>query len=278
MIQPQGAKYRFGKETIEMLHGKKESTPGDLIEGVLSKHTLLDLKQLIQHTSLDEHVVKEAITKGVEDRYLIEVSRQKYSLTKTFNKLKDEMTTQLEDYHQTFPMRLGMSKAELVQLFSEIYQKSFVEYSLNQFVEDGDVQKEEQFVSLAGFYPDLPKQWKQRMLEVIATLEKDGVSVKKWEEYVTDTPLSKVDANELAVYLVQTKQAYRFMEDRLIHQSAVDGALKTLREQTNDTFGIKEAKDTLAVSRKYLIPFLELLDQLKITTRIEDKRKWISQG
>ncbi|UOR14012.1 selenocysteine-specific translation elongation factor [Halobacillus amylolyticus] len=278
VIQPQGAKYRFGKETIAMLRNKKESTPEDLIEDVLSKHVLLDVKQLIQHTSLDEHVVKDAVTRGLEDRYLIEVNRQKYSLTKTFNKLKDEMTSQLKDYHQTFPMRLGMSKAELVQLFSKIYQKSFVEYSLNQLVEDGHLQKKEQFVSLAGFYPDLPKQWKQRMLEVINNLEKDGLSVKKWEEYVTGTPLSETDADELAVFLVQTKQAYRFMEDRLIHQSAVDDGIATLNEQTDDTFGIKEAKDILDVSRKYLIPFLELLDQLKITTRIEDKRKWIRKA
>ncbi|MFD2923775.1 selenocysteine-specific translation elongation factor [Halobacillus naozhouensis] len=278
VIQPEGGKYRFGKATIDMLQNKKQSTPEDLIEDVLSQHTLLDVKQLIQYTSLDEHVVNRAVAEGLEAGYLIEVNRQTYGLTKTFNKIKDEIISRLENYHQEYPMRLGISKAEIVQMLSGLYSKMMIEYSLNQLVQKGNLDKEEQFVSLAGFHPYLPRQWKQRMLEVINTLDKDGVTVKKWEEYITGTLLSKHDADELALYLVQTKQAFRIMNDRLIHRSAVDAALAKLKQQTDETFDIKEAKDILDVSRKYLIPFLEMLDQLKITTRIEDERKWMSNS
>ncbi|WP_163527787.1 selenocysteine-specific translation elongation factor [Halobacillus ihumii] len=277
VIQPEGGKYRFGQVTIDMLQNKKQSTPKDLIEDVLSKHTLLDVKQLIQHTSLDEHIVNRVVAEGIEAGYLIEVNRQKYGVTKTFNKVKDEIIFRLENYHQEHPMRLGISKAEILQMLSGMYSKVLVEYSLNQLVKKGNLEKEDQFVSLSEFHPHLPKQWKQRMLEVIYSLERDGLTVKKWEDYLTATPLSKHEADELAVYLVQTKQAFRIMDDRLIHRSALDAALSKLKSQTGETFDLKEAKDTLDVSRKYLIPFLELLDQLKITKRQDNERKWMDK-
>ncbi|WP_079528977.1 selenocysteine-specific translation elongation factor [Halobacillus hunanensis] len=275
VIQPEGGKYRFGKATIDRLQNKKQSTPEDLIEDVLSTHTLLDVKQLIQYTSLDEHVVKRTVAEGLEEGYLFEVNRQTYGVTKTFNKVKDEIISQLENYHQDYPMRLGISKAEILQMLSGMYSKVLVEYSLDQLVKKGNLEKKDQFVSSAEFHPHLPKQWKQRMLEVIHSLKKDGLTVKKWEDYLTNTPFSKHDANEFAVYLVQTKQAFRILDDRLIHRSALDAALSKLKRQTGETFDLKEAKDTLDVSRKYLIPFLELLDQLKITTRQDNERKWM---
>lgn len=278
IIQPKGRKYRFGKETIDMLRNKKEGTPEDLIEDVLTRHTLLDEKQLIQYTSLDEHVVKDTVAKEVENGFLIEISRKAYSLSKTLTRVKAEIIEQLKDYHKTYPMRLGIGKAELVQSFSEAYPKSFVGLSLNVFFEGNELKKVEQFVALTSFEPHLPSKWKTRMEEIISDVKNDGIAVKKWEEYFEDTPLSKKDSSELAFYLIHTKQAQRLTEEMLIHQTTFEEAVFNLKGQTQRSFGLKEAKDVLNVSRKYLIPFLELLDQLKITSRMEDKRKWSGRG
>ncbi|MFZ3578466.1 selenocysteine-specific translation elongation factor [Virgibacillus sp. DJP39] len=276
VIQPKGQKYRFGSETIEMLRNKMEGTPEDLIADVLTKYTLLDIKAIIKYTSLDEPVVKDTIKKAVEEGYLIEVSRQRYSLVKTFTRLKAEITAKLKSYHETYPMRFGISKAELVQSFSEIYPQSFVEFSLSTFYDREELKKVEQFVALVSFQPHLPKQWKVRMEGIIAGVKQDGIAVKKWEEYVKGTPISNNDSSELAFYLAHTKQAYWISDDMLIHHTAVEQAVSTLQKQTDHTFGLKEAKEALNVSRKYLIPFLELLDELKLTNRIDDKRKWTS--
>ncbi|MDC3414538.1 selenocysteine-specific translation elongation factor [Aquibacillus sp. 3ASR75-11] len=274
IIQPKGGKYRFGAETIQMLRKKQEGTPKDLIDDVLAKHLLLDEKELIQLTSLDENELKETIEKEIADGNIIKVSNQKYGLTKIFLKLKDGVIDQLEGYHNDFPMRLGMPKAELVQFFSGLYPKSFVEFGITKLMQDEDIQKTDQFIAISTFTPHLPKRWKARMEEIIDQLQADNVEVKKWEEYVAATPLSKNEGAELATYLVQSDQAYRLTDDMLVHRTSFEAALAKLRKQTGETFGLKEAKDVLNVSRKFLIPFLELLDQLKWTTRLEDKRKW----
>ncbi|MDN7242334.1 selenocysteine-specific translation elongation factor [Planococcus sp. N028] len=278
VIQPKGGKYRYGEETILMLRDMKEGTPVDLVEDVLAKQILLDAKLLIQQTSLDEGKLGETLASGIADGSIIEISSGKYSLSKTFIKLKDEMLERLQSYHEDFPMRIGMSKAELVQTFSSAYPKPFIEYTLETMAKQNDIRKADQFMALASFEPHLPKQWKTRMEGIIAALEKDGVQAKKWEDYVAGTPVPKPDISELQAYLLHTGQAYRFMEDTLIHRSAVDLAIAKLQAETESEFGLKEAKDALDLSRKYLIPFLELLDELNITTRAEDKRRWTDKG
>ncbi|WP_085520650.1 selenocysteine-specific translation elongation factor [Tuberibacillus sp. Marseille-P3662] len=274
VIQPKGGKYRFGEATVEMLRKKKEGTPEDLIEDVLTKYKLLDVKQLIQYTSLDEPEIKAAIYKEVEAGQLFEMAGNRYGLMKDFTKIKDEVTEQLHGYHENYPMRLGISKAEVVQTFSGVYPKLFIEHTLNTMIASGDIKKDEQFLAWPDFNPHLPAKWKVRMEEIITHLEKDGLNVMKWDDYVKDTPLSKENATELNTYLINTKQAYRLTDEMLIHHTAFDAALSQLRAQTDEAFGLKEAKDALGVSRKYLIPFLELLDQFKVTTRVDDRRKW----
>lgn len=274
VIQPNGGKYRFGEETIRMLQNKQEGTPDDLIQDVLSKHMLLEKKQLIQLTSIDENEIKTAITNGITNEIIMEVPGNKYALLNSFIELKSGISSELKSYHEKFPMRMGMSKAELIQIISNSYPKPFIVYCLNRLIEQGILYKSDQFIAEPSFQPHLPKKWEARMNQLISAIKSDGVTPKKWKEYVEATVISEGNANELSGYLIHTKQAYLLTQDILIHQTAFKGALKKLKEQTESSFKLNEAKDALEISRKYLIPFLELLDSLKLTTREDDERKW----
>lgn len=274
IIQPEGGKYRFGAETVEKLRSMKEGTPEDLVEDALAKGILLDAKGLIQRTSLDEHVLQEAIAAGLDSGRLLELPHQKYTLAKTFSKIRDEITGRLESYHAEFPMRPGIPKAELLQSLGAGYPKTFIEYSLNALAEKGEVRKDGQFMALAGFSPHLPKQWKARMEGIIASLEKDGLQAKKWDEYLEGTPLPKGGIPDFTAYLLQSGEAYRLAEDTLIHRTAFAESVSKLKSGTGAAFSLKEAKDALGVSRKYLIPFLELLDSQGATVREDEQRRW----
>ncbi|MFD1031969.1 selenocysteine-specific translation elongation factor [Metaplanococcus flavidus] len=274
VIQPKGGKYRFGPDTIEMLQNIMQGTPEDLVEEALSKNILLDLQQLIQQTSLDEPVLKKTLTEGLEDGRVLEVGPQKFSLAKTFSKIKGEIGARVESYHTDYPMRPGVSKAELSQSLSAGYPKPFIEYSLNALANQGELKKNKQFITLGTFEPHLPKQWKVRMEGIISALEKDGIQVKKWEQYFEGTPLPKDEISDLTLYLLETKQVYRLQEDAMVHRHAFEKAVTKLKQETDSVFGLKEAKDSLEVSRKYLIPFLELLDSMGVTAREDDRRRW----
>lgn len=277
VIQPTGGKYRFGTETIEMLRQYQQGTPQDLVADALNKYQLLDEQQLMQQTSLDAGVLKAALADGVASGLWMEIPRQGYSLSKTFIKIKDEFLERLREFHEEFPMRTGMGKAEMIQSASGAYPKPLLEYSLNLLGEQQEIKRTGQFVAIAHFQPHLPKKWRARMEQVIVALEKDGFQVKKWEEYFLGSPLPKMEIAELTVYLLETSQAYRLKEDTLIHRTAFQEAFQLLKNNTGSSFDLKQAKDILNLSRKYMIPFLELLDEQNYTRRAEDQRYWMEE-
>lgn len=271
VIDPIGEKYRFGHETIEMLEKKKQGSPEDLIVDSLSNDGLLSLDQLIQLTSLD----KEVVTKLVENNQFISLPSKKYARRKDIEVIKDMLVTELNNYHQTFPMRLGMNKAELTQLVQAHFPKQLVAYTLEEAIAAEIMKKESQYIAVTSFLPHLPEKWAKRMMEIIQTVASDGLSVQKWEDYFIGTPFSQKEIDELKNYLLQTEQAYALTAELLVNKKAFDQAIQTLRQQTVDSFDLKDAKEIWNVSRKYLIPLLELLDRLELTKRDETQRYWI---
>ncbi|WP_117170359.1 selenocysteine-specific translation elongation factor [Paraliobacillus sediminis] len=271
VIDPLGEKYRFGIETIEVLEKKKQGSPVDLIVDALSHDGLLSLDQLIQLTSLD----KEVVAKLVENDQFISLSSKKYARKKDVEIIKDMLVTELNHYHQAFPMRIGMNKAELIQLVQAHFPKQLVVYTLEEAIAEGIIKKESQFIAVTSFLPHLPEKWAKRMVEIIQTVAADGLSVQKWEDYFIGTPFSQKEVDELKNYLLQTEQAYQLTAELLVDKKAFELAIHTLQQQTGDSFNLKDAKEIWHVSRKYLIPLLELLDQLDLTKRGETKRYWI---
>lgn len=275
VIQPNGGKYRFGNETVDMLRHHQQGTPQDLIIDALNKAILLNQQQLMQQTSLDEITLIETLEQGLVSNVWVEIPRHGYSLAKTFIKLKEELLARLQQFHEDFPMRLGMDKAELIQSVGATYPKPLLECSLNRLQKQNEIKRSGQFVACGLFSPHLPKKWRARMEQIVGTLEKDGFEAKKWEEYFAGSPLPRAEIAELTAYLLESGQAYRLREDTILHQSAFKQALNQLRQQTGPSFDLKQAKEILELSRKYMIPFLDLLDELNYTRRSEDQRYWM---
>lgn len=274
VIDPKGEKYRFGQQTINMLEKKKKGTPEDLVKEALRKSILLDKNQLIQATSLDE-VEVDKILDSTEDGAIVALPKNRFTLFSELKKLEEQIKDKLEMFHKDSPMRIGMNKPELVQLFTGKYSKDYVEFLLQQLIDLGVVTRIDQFISQADFKPHLPPKWRKRMEELINRLEKDYLAVQKWEQYLENTPFSTDEGEELKNYIVNTRLGYQLTEDLVIHEKTVRKAIEQLKVNTGPSFSLKDAKDILGISRKYLIPLLELLDKLGSTKRSEAEREWV---
>ncbi|SDJ77055.1 selenocysteine-specific translation elongation factor [Sediminibacillus albus] len=274
VIDPKGEKYRFGESTVAMLQKKMEGTPEDLVVHALEEHILLNRTQLIQLTSLDGAEVDEVLrSAGVSDR-IIATDSEKYTLVSMVNKASALLLSRLEEIHQQYPMRAGVNKAELRQNLITYFSKSFVEFVIETLIKQGKLRQDGQFITAAEFLPHLPPRWENRLQEIISHLRQDGLAVKKWEEYFTGAPVPEDMAAELKNYLLQSEQAYKLTEEMIVHRSSIEHAVHLLKEQTGVTFDLKEAKEIWKVSRKYMIPLLELLDQWRLTEREDNKRRW----
>ncbi|MGN7297011.1 selenocysteine-specific translation elongation factor [Ferdinandcohnia sp. SAFN-114] len=268
ITQPQAQKYRFGEETINMLKKQKERSPSEIIDDLFQTHKLLSTLRLIQLSSLQEEEVKEILSSGS----YIKVNEKGYSLKRTVSELSATILERLINYHKEFPLRIGMSKAELLQ---EIKQdKNLIEYCINVLLQNNAIKKDVQYLSVATFYPSLPKG---PLENIVDSLLNDAIQPRKWGDYIKEAAIENQAANELKAYLLITNQAFLLGEDTLVHKNAVEKAVAKLQAQTNERFSLSEAKEILTLSRKYLIPFLELLDEQQLTLREEGNRVWIKK-
>lgn len=273
VIDPLGEKYKYGKDTVSMLLQKKEGSPSERLIETLQREKLLSKSEIIKSTSL----ARESVDELLSQEEIIEVKANNYTLITVVSELSNKIEDLLQNYHLENSLRLGLNKAEISQELSSRYPKTLLDYTVESMITEEKIKKVGQFLALEHFKPSFPQQWAKRMEGLINSLMKDNLQVKTWDEYVVQAGLPDKEASEFRWYLTISNQLYQLDEKHVIHKHTVDKAVTELKATTGESFDLKDAKDTLQLSRKYLVPLLELLDSLKITKREENKRIWVEK-
>jgi selenocysteine-specific elongation factor len=272
VVDPNGDRYKFGEKTIEMLKSKKIGSPIERMQTILDIKTLLSQKDLITIASVTE----QEISQSINDCDLIKIGN---SLTtpEVILSLKRLVIANLNSYHNVFPLRLGLNKAELIQNLTSSYEKLLIEYVINDLIKDATLKLNEQFVSIGSFKPELQGKWAKRMEQILVKLEKDSFLVKPFSHYVTEEKLPETEAKDFYHFLINEGHAYILDPIHLISTKALNGALKKMKDATGDSFDLQVAKEVLGISRKYLVPLIELFDKIGQTKRVENSRFWLKK-
>ncbi|MFL6561899.1 MAG: SelB C-terminal domain-containing protein, partial [Bacillus sp. (in: firmicutes)] len=131
-----------------------------------------------------------------------------------------------------------------------------------------------QFVSLASFVPHVPKSWAKRTENLINELKKDGLMVRYLKDYFADAGIPDNLAADLRRFLEEEELLVQLDDQFAYHGDVFKQAVDKLRSHTGAEFEVGDAKEVLGLSRKYMIPFLEKLDSIGLTKRVENKRIW----
>lgn len=134
--------------------------------------------------------------------------------------------------------------------------------------------RREQFVFLGEFLPHVPENWQKRVETMLDELKTDGLKVRYLTDYIADAGIPDNLVDDLKKYLEEQGFVVRLNDQYYWHSDHFKEAFKRLKEHTGTQFEIGDAKKALNLSRKYMIPFLERLDALGLTKRVENKRIW----
>ncbi|WP_421384825.1 selenocysteine-specific translation elongation factor [Bacillus salacetis] len=270
IIDPNGGKYKFGQRTIQVLQQKKNGTPIQRVEDTLSEHKALSKSRLLQETSLSSSVLEELL----EDPALNELPSGEITSGQVMTELEQLINAELDGFHQQYPLKTGYDKARITQLYKSSYTDSLLEYVLKQNLNSGRWSQSGHYLSLAEFTPHVPEQWKKRSEQALELLKKDGMKAEDFTTYLNQAGIPSGLQTGLTQFYREQGKAI-FLDDNLaFHMDIFNQAVQHLQGQTAEEFALPEAKEILGLSRKYLIPFLETLDNLGYTVRIENKRKW----
>ncbi|WP_409253872.1 selenocysteine-specific translation elongation factor [Bacillus sp. SCS-153A] len=274
IIDPNGSKYKFGNETIDMLEQKKNGTPLQRIEEALLNHKALSRSKLLQETSLSSPVLEELLT----NNNLVELPGGDITSVEVIREIEQLMETEFVDFHRSHPMKTGYDKAGIIQLYKTRFKESLLDYVIKLNIQRGKWYQSGHFLALKDFSPHVPEQWRKRAQQVLDLLKADGRKPQELLWYLKEAGIpGDMQVNLIQFYREQGEVVH--LDDHLaFHHDVFYEAVHQLQEKTNEEFELPEAKDTLELSRKFLIPFLEKLDNLGFTIRIENKRRWRTPG
>lgn len=273
VIDPNGQKYRFGEKTIAELEKKKVGTPGERIVSALMEGKSLTFDELIVRTSLDEDILEKELR---SDDFIL-YNGKEYTLKAHVEMIEEELYNRLRDFHVTSPMKQGLNKGELFKVQSKLYPRTLLDYVVEEGIKNKVFKQKDQYISLIDFTPHVPKNWKTRTDNMLNKIQRDGMQVVYFKDYLKEAGIPDQVAYDLQKFL-EDEECIIFLDDQYAWYGDVfREAVKRLKDHTGEEFEIPEAKNILGLSRKYMIPFLETLDKLGYTRRIENKRVWINK-
>lgn len=270
IIEPNAERHRFGPETMQALTNKKDGSVQDRLIAFMEKNMIATKESLLKNVFSSEEELEETT-------YLIrQLEQNLYTLESILDQTKDRITDAVRHFHEQFPMRIGIDKAEVISLLQDRYPTPVLEYALKILTTNKVMMMNEQYISLSHVSPSYPDHWEKKLTDAETTLIQQGTEPSKWTELLHSYQLPPDLQKDFYYFLLHTNKAFIFDEERLISTDATHRAMQKMVDQTKgEDFTLQTARETLQLSRKNLIPLLELLDKLGYTKREGNVRHWI---
>ena len=259
---------RFVPAVIERLVGLEEVTGEEAILSAVDHLGPCDLNTLARaaNVSLEEASTRtEELVRAAQLVVLGEEATQSDSVVYSvsgWESLKRAATKVLEGYHRQYPMRRGLPREEFrsrLAMAQHVFPRALERLAL-----EGILKEDRALVCQPQRQVTASVAQQRQMDEYIVSLESDPYSPP------TDGSLDP----ELLSLLIDEGKAVKVSETVVFARSAYEKMLDKIVAHIGENGNITVAagRDLFDTSRKYILPFLEHLDQQRITRRVGDER------
>src|SRR5699024_7754576 len=157
-----------------------------------------------------------------------ELEKNQYALISINEEAQNHILSLIENYHNTYPMGLGINKAEIISALTTKYKLSIMELANNRLKDNKYIDINEQFISLNTFTPHLSSEWQKRLEKIEEDLISEGAETNKWDHLLANSNIPSIIQTDFYYYLLQTKRAFVLDDERLISRLALDKAIMKL--------------------------------------------------
>ncbi|MDQ0478890.1 selenocysteine-specific translation elongation factor [Hathewaya limosa] len=270
---------RFNEDYIEELRLKESGKTEGIIENSIKKvsDTFPGLAQIIKLLGKNEQNIEEKLKELVEQNKVLKLNSTDKSVyihkDYLLNRI-EEIKKLLEIYHKNNPLKIGMGKEELKsKIFSMSLKQKLYDEVLGILQEEKIIKFSESFVSLYDFNVKLNKE-QERMKEKILRAYEEGkynpLKVNELEETEKDKKTFKM----VYTMLLDNKELSKISEEYIIlnkyYIAGKDKIVNFIKE--NGKLSTSQGRELLDTNRKYAVAFLEHMDNIKVTKRVENER------
>lgn len=266
---------RKSAETDSIYRLLKEGTYTDKAE----YHILKGEYKGINRTSLPVLIGKDithatAIMQGLIDQEKIKsIGKTTIVHLNYFREYKKNLKQILSDFHAKNPLKIGISKEELRTRLPAVETQIF-QTALDEFINDGTLETEKDKVRAKNTGKPVDKDIERLEIDILNKLLHTGITPPSLKELSTEMKKSDKQIKDIIEKLTYKGKVIKVKGDLYFHSDVMENIkekviayLKDKKEMTPLDF-----RSFFDISRKYMIPILEYLDEIKLTIRVGDKR------
>ncbi len=233
----------------------------------------ISCRQLSAVLNIAEEELKQIIENLKKAGIVYEDEKGRCYHTNTIKELKNSILLAVKDFHNKFPMKIGIGKRELFEK-SGVGEGLF-DLVISQLLKEHDIEIMEDIVKI--------KTADSAGHETNELTHKIGSLFLKWglqpEENVSE--ISKIlnekenTVKDAINSMVRKGILIRIKEGYFIHHKYLESVKSAIIKHFSkkDLLTPQDMRDIFNISRKYIIPLLEYLDSIKFTIRVQDGRK-----
>jgi selenocysteine-specific elongation factor len=277
VVEPHPKRHRrFQDKVLSQLAVLEKGTPREILLEHLVAREPTEFDALTRRSGLSADVAQAEMGELVRSGEVVALDGQKATLAAQtlvvsaagWERLVGRLTSALESYHRSFPLRRGMPKEELrtrlgvdARLFQRLLQRLL---GVGVLTEAGPL------LSLAEHRVVLSPEQERQVSTLLALLEQYGVAPPSRAELESELRLSP----ELLQVLLDQGQLVEVSADLLypqaVYEQMVEQVVTAIRERGPIT--VAEVRDLFDTSRKYALALMNHLDERKLTRRVGDER------
>lgn len=266
-------KKRFDKDAIEELQRKESGSSEDVIELHVKSHeeTMITVTELAKLTALSMEEVTEDV-QSLEQQGIVKVFRMKKDTyvwhTIHEQNMRHRLTEALCDYHETYPYRYGMKKAEIHMTYMKKVKLNVFDLYVEMLSEEGALKRHQEFLQLPEFEVRKDAVYEKVLKTVQKQFEKAQFDFQRFSE-ISFGNIKREEVEDIMLLLIDEDIVVKITEDIYTLKSIIEKAKEVIqnRLKENPLITIAEVRDLLGTSRKSAKPILEYMDSIKVTKK-----------
>lgn len=180
----------------------------------------------------------------------------------------------LERFHLKNPDSPGRPEDAVVGWLERLTRREMAKPIVDQLVKEKKLKRLGRFICLPSFAPQLSSADEKLLAQTVRALSDAGFQPPTLDELAKSASVDRKRVERLATLAVALGDLARVDGKIYLHVDADRRLRETIAALVRDTGGVTvaEVREALDSTRKFVVPFLEYLDRVGYTRRIDDRR------
>ena len=223
-------------------------------------------------------VGRDVLETSAEQLETISIGKDRVVAASAYAQLLTDLVTAIEGFHDKHPFKNGIDAGSLFNELEAQTGSAVARQALNQLVEEMQIETRHELFSRSGYDPfaQLGDGERKLVIEIEQAFLDGGLEPPPPDIVVSNAKASQGIYRLLleAGRLIRLK-TYKTDSSLVLHASVLADAKQAIEREFPypRPFALKDIRDLLGSSRKYVVPLMEHLDATGATTRNGDLRR-----